>query len=487
LISAGFTSMNVATMGTQTIDFGSSNTLVFRANTSTERMRITTGGLVGIGTDSPNRQLVLYSSVNPTFQFADPTSTTAAGAGSLLQHTTATGSLVVRTYDANGSIILQTTGAVERMRIANTGNIGIATDAPAQRLHIGLTGANNYIQFGTTNEGFVIGRENATGEFIFDATQASPYNVFKWRQSGTERMRIAADGNVGIGTTGPFYPLSFSGSTNTYQATGTQVGFGNSGFSGYGPHIGTANRTYVHFTGPGGGSSNSTWIHGYQVGNPAGSNWMRVAPGISGNPVTGFTIVDGAVYFYLDNSKTTGNADYSPTLRSGQNQYGYFVGNTLGTSGTGYTFPATQDPSSNANTLDDYEEGSFTPTLGGSSTNPVYTASVAQGVYTKIGRVVHFSILIIVTGVSSQGTGTIFINGLPFSKSADVNSYATPQIIGYNDIWDTAFPSAFIGTNYLIPQPTGVTQAAANWGTTSSSASNLSTGYLGISGTYITS
>jgi hypothetical protein len=154
--------------------------------------------------------------------------------------------------------------------------------------------------------------------------------------------------------------------------------------------------------------------------------------------------------------------------------------------GVGITFPATQSASSDPNTLDDYEEGTFTPTLGGSSGNPVYTASLAQGVYTKIGRVVQFSILIIVTGVSSQGSGVIFINGLPFNRASAVNTYATPQLIGYNDIWDTAFPSAFISSNYLVPQPTGVTQAAASWGTTSSSASNLSTGYLAISGTYIT-
>ena len=43
-------------------------------------------------------------------------------------------------------------------------------------------------------------------------------------------------------------------------------------------------------------------------------------------------------------------------------------GATPSTSGSGITFPATASASSNANTLDDYEEGTWTPTLGGTAT-----------------------------------------------------------------------------------------------------------------------
>jgi hypothetical protein len=83
-------------------------------------------------------------------------------------------------------------------------------------------------------------------------------------------------------------------------------------------------------------------------------------------------------------------------------------GGAVPQSGTGITFPATQSASSDANTLDDYEEGTWTPTVGGTATH-----SLQQGSYTKIGRQVTVNFEIIIT---TLGTGsTISIFGLPFS------------------------------------------------------------------------
>ena len=93
------------------------------------------------------------------------------------------------------------------------------------------------------------------------------------------------------------------------------------------------------------------------------------------------------------------------------------VGNaTPTTSGAGITFPATQSASSNANTLDDYEEGTWTPTLGGTST---YSKQVGE--YVKVGQSVIYAGAM---SVSSIGTGsaTGAISGLPFTAAnIDVN------------------------------------------------------------------
>jgi hypothetical protein len=153
-------------------------------------------------------------------------------------------------------------------------------------------------------------------------------------------------------------------------------------------------------------------------------------------------------------------------------------------SGVGITFPATQSASSDANTLDDYEEGTFTPTITGSSSNPSYTASLAAGKYTKIGRIVHFNFLIIITAVATQGTGNIQISGFPFASSG--NSYEHVVQIGYNDIWETAFLSGYISSVTMNINPTGVTQSNAGFGGPNAIQSPISTGYFSVSGTYQT-
>ena len=112
-----------------------------------------------------------------------------------------------------------------------------------------------------------------------------------------------------------------------------------------------------------------------------------------------------------------------------------------------------------ANALDDYEVGTWTPTIyssGGSTPN--YTASAAVGDYVKIGDIVHANFLIIVTGVTDNGgSGNKGVDGLPFDQNQ--NSYQQVGIIGYNDVWGDAVTRGYMtGGNFQI-MPTGVTQS----------------------------
>ena len=59
-----------------------------------------------------------------------------------------------------------------------------------------------------------------------------------------------------------------------------------------------------------------------------------------------------------------------------------------------------------ANTLDDYEEGTWTPAIGGQST------TIGHANYTKIGNFVHVDFDI----TNNTGSGHTYIDGLPFDN-----------------------------------------------------------------------
>lgn len=92
----------------------------------------------------------------------------------------------------------------------------------------------------------------------------------------------------------------------------------------------------------------------------------------------------------------------------------------------GIKFPATQAASTDANTLDDYEEGTWTPVLGGVSATSGQTYTTQAGYYQKIGRWVHLSGLVVLSAKGSN-TGNIAIKGLPFEPDINSGSIA----IGY--------------------------------------------------------
>ena len=123
---------------------------------------------------------------------------------------------------------------------------------------------------------------------------------------------------------------------------------------------------------------------------------------------------------YTDSSAS----DSSVTL----NQFGVGVGNAAGTSGRGITFPATQSASSNANTLDDYEEGTWTPTYQTNNSDIAgFSYAVQSAKYVKIGKLVtvNFSVSTI-NAAGMTGTGGVVINGLPFSVNDVTNGVPVP-------------------------------------------------------------
>ena len=89
------------------------------------------------------------------------------------------------------------------------------------------------------------------------------------------------------------------------------------------------------------------------------------------------------------------------------------------------------------NTLDDYEEGTWTPVYEGNSSNPTITYSIQAGVYTKIGNTVHCQGRL-QTSAASGGSGSLLIGNFPFtSKSGNERGIVN---IGFSDDWLTQAP-----------------------------------------------
>jgi hypothetical protein len=103
------------------------------------------------------------------------------------------------------------------------------------------------------------------------------------------------------------------------------------------------------------------------------------------------------------------------------------AGGSTSANGTGITFPATQSASSDVNTLDDYEEGTWTPVLRGSGTAGNFNQATSTGKYTKIGNMVTLYCAISGGSVTGSPTGDLQITGLPFACAAGTSAAGATQ------------------------------------------------------------
>jgi hypothetical protein len=87
----------------------------------------------------------------------------------------------------------------------------------------------------------------------------------------------------------------------------------------------------------------------------------------------------------------------------------------IGTSGKGIDFSATPGTGT-SELLADYEEGTFTPAITGSTSVGTGTYSTQLGIYTRVGNMVRFNIEI--TWSAHTGTGDMGLAGLPFTASS---------------------------------------------------------------------
>lgn len=150
------------------------------------------------------------------------TASTSARSPIIIGGTGTTSTLALRSTSGVGTtgadIIFQTgnNGATEAMRILNNGNVGIGTSSPSVALHVvGIVRATDAFAVRDSSNNLAGTLENDSTNLRINAEVSGKDMIFRTRTLGgsiLERMRITADGNVGIGSASPVNKLDVVGS-----------------------------------------------------------------------------------------------------------------------------------------------------------------------------------------------------------------------------------------------------------------------------------
>jgi hypothetical protein len=305
------------------------------------------GGNVGVGTSTPTNRLEVTNSTTSGLVFRVQNQSTAqfAGSGILCSGPSAagvqgavgfyyyntnvggtTGAAAIAQFDVNGSFQRNlatydfnsqywnfSTNGTERMRIDSSGNVGIGTSAPGNRLDIvGTSSSQIRVKDGIGGTSYYdFGRDSTDGFFGFSGAQTT-FSGYKWSvNAGTEVMRITNGGNVGIGTSSPGSKLDVSSSSFNIVSSRSTTSF--AAFQRFAPSGQTAYDFYS--------------INGVEAARIAvdGSNIMSFATGSA-----------AAERMRITSTGNVGIGTSGPSSRlqvnasSGSTQVAYFVNDSVG-------------------------------------------------------------------------------------------------------------------------------------------------------------
>jgi hypothetical protein len=366
------------------------------AITWSEAMRIDDSGNVGIKTSSPtsygNSQatLVIEDTSSPAIAWSDTGQArdwfaVAQGSGLFFNY-------------ADGGGSGSATNVTNVLTLDNSGNVGIGTSSPSQNLTVGFAdNGTDGISFRSSTYA------NLAKILVQNETSTQNGNLQFYTRSGgdvNEAMRIDSSGNLLVGKMSDNNALEGI----SLAATGAVKATNSNDLTGIFNRLAT-DGDIVQF-----------WKDGSTVGSiGAKSSQLYIGTG------------DTALKF-LPSSNQIVPADTN-------NGQGRGSAIDLGQDGTafkdlylsgGVVFDAVAG-SATSNTLDDYEEGTWTPATYGASTA---TISSVEGLYTKIGNMVYASFTFNVD--TNSDSAHLRIHGLPFTVGSS-QAARGGVIIGYQN------------------------------------------------------
>jgi hypothetical protein len=398
----------------------------------------------GIGTTNPTSKLTVLGNVDVT---GVVTATTFVGAltgtasnvttnANLTGDVTSTGNA---TAIAAGVIVdadINASAAIALSKLGTTGSIntsGIITATSFSGSGSGLTGIVNSgittVAAGTTALPSISPTGDSNTGIFFPSA-----DTIAFAEGGAEAARFDSSGRLLVGTSSAF-STSSNALIQAVNTSGGEIVIGRDFALGSGSTIGRL----AFFTKP-----------------------SAVAEAARIEAVADALHSGGAPTRLVFSTTADGASSPTEAMRI-NNQQELLVGTATRTANggklqisNGITFPATAVACTDANTLDDYEEGTWTPVVsfGGASVGITGTFS---GTYTKVGNVVTVTYILSFTSKGSS-TGSMLVSGMPFNGALSLNTIsgfgyihrlAALQTAGqlYLGVSGTTFSPNFAGYN----------------------------------------